>query len=411
MHIVNYDSDIHAPYGVFKSRLFMFADPSSKYFQSPLQHGVLVWLNFHRDMVLLPRAGTYGFVARLEPSQELRVTKIDILFHHRLDSHSKNSHVSGFDSHSRLVYKVKNEEGILKTWDLNALLEIAEGHNYGKLKAKLSRILPQQKDYRLCLHGFKKWATKKVDGHWTVTMGETETSECVNDTVIEITSMGRQSHEQQNGKQLNCQNVIPYSGQYYRNLKCLLSDSTLRHYTYDVTSTNVPTFLKQIFTNLGDDLKGLFRSYYTYKIERNDNITKDSFKVDVTFPLAAHEVNVEVATTEQTYEFSGVPLKYWDWFKVAPESTTYSLGLIEKYENGEIDYCIIQNDRRYLNKQSVLEEVPNEWTLYLASDSEGHDHVYLKQIDHKIVRYKLLSVVLSFNTCFRRLNWLMVIIL
>ncbi|KAJ3656817.1 hypothetical protein Zmor_015863 [Zophobas morio] len=383
LYLVNYDSDIHAPYGVFKNRLHMFADPSSKYFHSPLQHWAMAWLNFHRDIVLLPRPGTYGFVARLEPSSQFGVTNIDFALSQIFEYASNSSHVPGVDLHFHLVYSVKKHDQILKTWDLDALTEIASGHNYGSLKLKLSRIIPKQKGFRVCVEGYKKWAPEEVNGHWGITMGESDNGECVNDTVIDISSNGRRSLEQKSGKykHSSCQNVVPYSA---HDMKCLISHTTLRHYTYEVTSTNVPPRLKQIVTNLGEDLKSLFNQYYSYKIAHNENITQDSFKVDVTFPLAAHEINVEVATREQTYEFSGIPLKYWDWFKITPESTTYSLAFIEQYENGDIDHCIIQSDRRQLNQKSVSEVVPNEWTLYVANNLESHDHVYIKRLDDKI---------------------------
>ena len=274
------------------------------------------------------------------------------------------------------------------------------GHTINNLKMHITRIVPGQKDYKICVDGVKKWTQKGVEGHLNVGMSQTSDGKCVkDDTVIDVTMTGRQSQEQLEGhhKYASCEHISPYSLQHKHSLQCLAGHTTARHYVYNVKTTNVPTEFRKWFVHLWDTIKGYYMPYYVFEDEHNENIGDHNLRVDVVYPMQEQEMNIRMTSPQHVYKLIGVPTHYWKWCGLSPDSMEYSDGFQLAHDLGFVDHCQVELTHYHANHHQVQEPVPTEWTLYVGNVAQNPQKaVYVKRVaNDELVSVHILTKLLT----------------
>ena len=370
--------------------------------ESPLIHFLKSCANFHQHIILLPKPGVYGFMGRLEPSHHHAVSNIDLSLRLHSEPTTEDSHYYTPKTKwsTRATYSVKNQEKSLKTWDINTIVDMNPGHTINNLKMHITRIVPGQKDYKICVDGVKKWTQKGVEGHLNVGMSQTSDGKCVkDDTVIDVTMTGRQSQEQLEGhhKYASCEHISPYSLQHKHSLQCLAGHTTARHYVYNVKTTNVPTEFRKWFVHLWDTIKGYYMPYYVFEDEHNENIGDHNLRVDVVYPMQEQEMNIRMTSPQHVYKLIGVPTHYWKWCGLSPDSMEYSDGFQLAHDLGFVDHCQVELTHYHANHHQVQEPVPTEWTLYVGNVAQNPQKaVYVKRVaNDELVSVHILTKLLT----------------
>jgi hypothetical protein len=392
-----YDSSQYATNGSFYHQMYLFTQSHSSHSESPLRHLWMSYANWHQYCVLLPEPGTYGFIVRVEPSHQHSVSNIDLSLRLHSDATVDDDYYYAPKGKwsTRMTYSVKNQETSLKTWDVNAILDMNSGHTHNTVKMHVTRIVPGQKDYKVCVDGIKKWTESGVEGHLNVAMSQTPDGKCVkDDTVIDVTMTGQQSHEQEQGhhKYGSCEYVNYYAIAHYHTTQCLVDHTTVRHYVYNVKTTNVPTEFKKVFAHWWDHVKSHYMSYYVFEDEHSDNIADQNLKVDVMYPMQVEEVNLHVTTPQHVYKLTGVPTHYWKWFGVAPDSVEYPEWFQYLHQVGFVEHCTVHHNHYHLNHHDIREAVPNDWTLYVGNAVQNPQKaVYVKQVGDDEIGVKVVD--------------------
>ncbi|EFA03647.1 hypothetical protein TcasGA2_TC013741 [Tribolium castaneum] len=396
-HVAVYDSDRYVTNGSFQHLLHLFTQSHHRHSETPLSHVLTSWANWHQYVLLLPRSGTYGFITRIEPSHQHPVSNIDLSLRLHSEPASEETHYYAprIKWSSRVTYAVKNHDTSLKTWDVNAIFDINPGHTVNNLKMIVTRIVPGQNDYKICVDGVKKWTDKGVTGHLNVAMSQTPDGKCVkDDTVIDVTMTGEKSHEQQEGhhKYGTCEYISPYSVPHWHTLECLVDHTTVRRYVYNVKTTNVPSEFKKVFAHWWDHLKGYYVSYYHLEDEHNDHIGDHNLRLDIHYPMEEETVNVHVTTPQHVYSLTGVPTHHWRWVGLSPDSVEYSKSFQYLHDSGWVDHCVVHVDHHRLNQHDVHETVPNDWTLFVGNGAQNPTMgVYIKRVANDEIAVRVVD--------------------
>lgn len=386
-----FDSSRHFSNGTHSAINDRFLSADLKQFGSPWTHLLLAAAHRQHYMINVPTTGTFGYLVKMEPSTKYGITSKDLSMRLNSETSDKSFFYSPDQKWSgRLTYSIKSNEQSLRTWDINAIVDLKAGHTINNLKMHITRVVPGKQDYKICVDGGKKWSDEGVTGHLNIAMSETADGKCVkDDTVIDVTMTGELSNEQKDGhyKYGACEYVIPYSKPHYHTMHCLIDHTTVRHYTYKVKTAQVPTEFSNMFAETWDYFKAHHLPYYQYIIEHNDDVEKHAFKVDVTYPMQIDEVDLAITTPEHQYKLTAVPISvFWKSVGFTPDSMVYSKVFEYMHDVGLVDHCVIHHENHALNGHSYDEVLPEEWTLYVG-DSEEHPHkaVYVKQIEKKLV--------------------------
>lgn len=383
--VVVFDSMHHISNGTYKHLMHMFAQPWTKNTDNPISHHILTVLNWHTYLHLMPIEGNYGIMYRTEPSNQYDVSNIDLSVRLNFE-HVESDYVytPATKLNARLTYAVKNKEQSLKTWDMNAVLDLNNGHTVNNLKMQLTRIVPGQKDYKICVDGVKKWTNKGVSGHLNIAMSQSADGKCTkDDSVVDVTMTGEPSEEQlsHEHKYGSCQYPIPYSIPHYHTLHCLVSHTTVRKYMYNVKTTNIPTQFKHYLLKVWDHVKGFYMDHYEHEEQHNEDIGENNFKVDVLYPMQGSEVDMYFSTPQHQYSLTAIPTQQLHWWGLMPDSKYYPKQFVYLHKYNVLDHCEIHHDHMHFNQKKMQKEIPSEWTLYAGNADKNPQHaVYVKQL-------------------------------
>lgn len=393
-HIAVYDAEptLHVTNGSYNAWLRLFGIKYTKNYMTPLDHWILTQINMYSYLMHQPRVGVHGYMAKMAPSTEYPVTHIDISL--RLTPEIKrdvNILTPALTVNGRITYAVKNAEKAMKTWDVNSVLEFNSGHTQNNWRMQLTRIIPGQNDFKVCLDATKKYTNVNVIGHMNVAMSHSADNKCTKDeTVMDIVMTGTQLKEQMNKHHIY--GACSYPRSYFvrpddHTMSCLSSYTTLRQYIYNIKMNNVQSEFKKMMQEWMDYIKGSYMSHYTFISEHEHDIPEHNMKVKVEYPLVGDMMDVMVMGSQNGFKLEGIDTKELSWFGAYPDNTHYSKMFMFMHAVGLTNVCIVQND-------VVLDHYHHHWPHHLTTDWTlviGDDHqkmfgVFAKKIDeHKMV--------------------------
>lgn len=171
-HVVVFDSNQHASNGSFHHRLHLLLNPFTKSCDNLWDYVKLSVFNVHKWLEHSAHPGHYGLYVRVEPSTEYHANHLDLAVRWDHEIHHNYLYEPAQKLNTRATYSVKNHEKSLKIWDATMVLDLNHGHTVNNLKAHFTRIIPGQKDYKVCVEGGKKWTAEGVSGHLNVAMSQ-----------------------------------------------------------------------------------------------------------------------------------------------------------------------------------------------------------------------------------------------
>ncbi|KAF2880059.1 hypothetical protein ILUMI_26128 [Ignelater luminosus] len=387
-----YDSEVVPTQGDFFNLMTRVTSRDSKNYQTPYGHFLLSLDNWDTLLMLLPYPGTYGTLFKLVPSTENPVTQIDFTFRvNREYTPEKDQFLPGMKYNTRFTWALKNKEKAIKTWDMNAIFDTNPGHTLENTKVDITRIIPGQKDYKVCVEGTKKWTKDGVNGHMNVVMGQSADGKCDKDgATVEINMVGEQLEEQKTPFHVYevCQPYNHYFEADYHSLYCAAEHTSVRKYTYDIKTHNVPTEFKKMSHSVLDYFRHVYKRYYDYEYDHEEEVADDHVKVkfEYTMGVPGDAMNVEVITPHDVHEFTGIPaqgLMYWGFY---PDNTHYSELYMMMHDLGMMHTCIVHQDQvqHGLSERKHIEahHLTNEWTLYAGDAEKDCQHgIFLKKIE------------------------------
>lgn len=332
---------------------------------------------------------------KLAPSAEIPVTHLDLSLRTSQEvQRDEKLFTPKVSINSRATYSVKNMDRATRTWDVNANVELNSGHTNNNLKVQVTRILPGQKDYKVCVDGTVKYMVENITGHVSIATSQSTEPKCtVEETMMDITVDGHKTEEQHED------HVVYGLCSYPQNrflepdytLPCIAAQSTVREYVYDVKTTNVPSECKKTAMHLLDYIKGMYMSHYTHIAEHQEDVAENNLRVKVEFPVVGHQMNVEVVTHQQGWKLESIPVHDLPMLGGVgePESTHFSDLLMFMHSVGLMDVCVIHKDDVHHHHHSVQQHVTNDWELYWGDKVQNpYVGVYVKEVGGKLVSFR-----------------------
>lgn len=348
-----------------------------------------------------------GVILKISPSTEIPVTHLDLSLRMNQEiQRDENLFTPKVSFNTRATYSVKNVDKATRTWDVNVNAELNSGHTNNMMKVVVTRIVPGQKDFKICIDGTAKYGAENVTGHVNVATSQSTEPKCTADeTMLDITILGQKNKEQH--KDHVVYGVCSYPQNKFKQpdytLKCIAADTTLREYVADVKTMNVPSEFKKSAMHWLDYLKGMYMSHYTHVPEHQEDVEENNLKVKIEYPVVGHQVNVEVVSHQQAWKLESIHVHDVPLLASVgePESTHVSDLLMFMHSVGLMDVCKVHKDDVHHHHHTKLQQVTGEWELYWGDKVQNpHVAVFLKKVDEKLVISLLKACQTPFILCF-----------
>lgn len=395
MEVFDYEPSLRrVTNGSFLTRLRMLNIAHFKNFRTPLGHMFMTLRNLYSRIILRPIPGMHGLLVKIEPSKQIPATHVDLSLRLNHDiKRDDNLMTPAMTLNGRATYVLKNMEKTIKTWDLTTILEMNTGHTINNLKMQLTRMIPGQKDFKICLEGMKKWTKQGLTGRMNVAMSHSTEAKCSSDeTVVDISMTGEESDEQKDEHHVHGDCVYPRTYHVHPDdytIDCLASFTNIRKYTYIIKTTpvNLPTEFKRTFMLWMDHIKGNYISHYIRVPEHSEEVAENNLKVKVLYPLIDNEVDVEVLGPQEGFRFESLNLRELRWFGMYPDNLYYSDIYRFMHRIGLTDICMVHKDVLHFGRhhEGISHSLTNDWTLYMGDGKTGNKMfaVYIKKVDDK----------------------------
>lgn len=370
----------------------VLTEKRTKNYQTVLGYMYLVVRHMYFLKELLPTQGMHGYVIRAIPSTEIRITHIDISLRLTQDiKRDDNMFIPAMNLGGRITYVLKNEDKAVRTWDLNTVMELNKDHT-DNLKMDLTRIIPGQKDFKLCLEDMRKFVPDGVTGRMKLAMSQSSDAKCKEDeTILDVTSVGRISDERKREHRIHGACVYPRT--YHERpddytLRCLSSFSDIRAYEYDIKLTNMPIEFKKTLALWMDRIKGHYISHYTYLVEHEVDVPENTMKVRVEFPLVDDLLDVEVIMPKSGWRLEGIRRRELAWWGMEPDNMYFSDWFKFLHTVGLTDMCLVDNVRVRFGRDhwGITHQLPSDWTLIMGDGASADNKmfsVFAKKLDER----------------------------
>lgn len=334
----------------------------------------------------------------MTPSTETPVTHLDLSM--RLNQEIQRDEklfTPKITLNGRATYSVKNVDKALRTWDVNAISEWNSGHTNNNLKVVVTRIVPGQKDYKVCVDSTLKYGIENVTGHINVATSQSTEPKCNTDeTMLDITLVGQKTQEQHEDHVVY--GVCSYPQNIFLEpdytLNCIAAHTTLREYIYDVKTMNVPSEFKKTAMHWLDYLKGMYMSHYTHVPEHQEDVGENNLKVKIEYPVVGHQINIEVISHQQAWKLESIHVHDMPLLSSVgePESTHVSDWLLFMHSVGLMDVCKIHKDDVHHHHHTETQQVTDDWELYWGDKVQNpYVGVYLKKVEGKLVCFNFIA--------------------
>ncbi|CAH0557809.1 unnamed protein product [Brassicogethes aeneus] len=384
-----YDSEIAVSNGTFNHARHMFYQPYTKHFKTPFQHMFLSALNMDAYIDMMPMPKTHGLFVRVWPKNDVSNVDLTIRFDRTILSR-EFIYAPAMKVNAKVTYAVKNAEKSLKTWDMNAVWERNDGHSVNALKMVITRIIPGQKDYKVCVDGTRKWNLKGVTGHLNIGMGQSADDKCVlDDTTIEITMTGEKSEEQlapSEHSYHSCEYPMPYSVSSYKTMNCLYAMTSIRKYVYDIKTNKVPNEFKKNLIKVLDVVKSEHMPFFQWVDEHHEKIGEQNLKIEVTYPMSRSVVDIEVFTNQHLFSMTGLPISTWAFYGFHPDSLQYPKMMHVFHNMGKLHFSKIDMDSQVWNKISNKKD----WSMIIGNDAtKPTQALFVQEVSENVMGIKI----------------------
>ncbi|XP_077283219.1 uncharacterized protein LOC143909191 [Arctopsyche grandis] len=315
-----------------KQTIQTMLDYSNKNFERfPAVKPILALHNLWSSMILSPKTGMCGTGLMIKKSKNNPVTHIDLTVGIQTNTSSPKFE----ESDIKLAYYLKNDETLIKSWDVSFVSTEENNTEYDiKINAKSSK--PGKPNYRFCLDVVDKWGYNHMTSHWTALMGNDADGQCPKDeTKIKISMKAEMNKDLK-----EIQNSL---GQYFtlcddRNDKslgdCIQYLSSYRSYDIDVEYEKLSKSSKRWWTTISDFFKLTFSDEFVRMEHQEDSTKPGHVKITVNYPFFYDSINVSVVTPMESYRYDDVG---YDSLKWLPYVLPYSAFV--KYGDEMLIYC------------------------------------------------------------------------
>lgn len=360
--------------------------PIEEHSETIVGHVLNKWWNWWMHTIFHPHPGPEGVLYKYVQNKEHPITGYDLSFRfNREVKQEEYVHLPAMKYNLRATYVMKNEEKAVKTWDVNAIFDHNSGHTVNNVKMQISRIIPEQKPYKVCVEGTKKWSDEGVSGFVNVATTQASDGKCTkDDTIFHVTMVGEKSQEQITPyvSYKECESHMKVTDLHHQYVPCYLAHNTVRKYTYDVTTTNLPQAFKHKLMKYWDMYKGRYVQHYTFVEEPSEKVPEEHMKVVVEYPVIGDVYNAQLVTPNHEYHFDEIPLKYKQVFGFYPDSTHFSKIYLLMHHYGLVENCIVFNSTLKHNYEVAEYVVPTEWKMLVGDAAENAKYgVYVKRIE------------------------------
>lgn len=389
----------------------------TKSFSTPIEYIILLFGNAYTLLLLQPDLATHGLQFKATPIVESLVTQINLLFEFNIeDINQENEYLPGFRLITRFTYTLKNKEKTLQVYGVNTTVDINPGHTQRDIKMNITCTVPDQKDYKICLESNKRWIFDGVNSKTSVAMVQSSNDECnKDDTLIDVTVIGKQSEEQKSPYYLydSCK---PYLDDYHF-LNCLSEHTSIRDYTYNIKTINLPVEYKRYFLIALNYLKRRYSTFHQEIPKDGESNMKDDIEVALKY-VSPSKVNIKVNTSSEIHHLVGIPINELTYWLLYPDNSHYSELYLMMHRVGLVHVCTINKNHIEHNFNQQIHftnhETSTEWTAYVK-DLNAQNVILLKIVEetnnYVSYLYKVCILVYYLLFVFRLYELLMEIVL
>lgn len=334
----------------------------------PVMNLLLSIRNLWSRLVLLPGFGTSGFITRALPSAVNPVSHIDLSFRYNQElNREENVHLPSSRINTRATYSVKHNDSLLKTWDVNTIVDLNPGHTVSNVRVQIGKIVPDQKDFRICIDGTKKWVKAGVSGHISIAIGSSTDNKCPkNETLIDINMTGAPDKKLMYYDKCNLEHLYePYLDDqqmsHYLSSDCIQRHTSIRKYVYDIKATKVPQYLAAKLTTL----TRLYVPYYT-EVQRVSPVEENSLKVIIDY-TPDNEIDLKILGSQEEYNITGIRIR-----GIQSDNYHYSRKFMALERFGLIKSCFVNNQKLLNALNNVIDkEIGDDWVNYVMDNAEN----------------------------------------
>ncbi|KAF2882402.1 hypothetical protein ILUMI_23772 [Ignelater luminosus] len=378
-----YDSETPITKGKLQNLFDRLSTPNTKSFSTPIEYMVLLFGNAYTLLILQGDPSTHGLKFKATPIVESLVTQVDLLFEFNVENiNQENRYLPGFKLNPYFTYTLKNNEKVLQVYAVNTIIDVNPGHTQRDIKMNLTRTIPGQNDYKIWLESNKRWMSDGVNSKTSIAMGQSTNEK----TLIDVAMVGKRFEEQKTPYYVY-EICGPYSneeGNDFHSLNCLLEHTSIRDYTYNIKTTNLPPEYKRYSLIILNYLKRWYSIFHQEIAKNSENSVEDDIEVTLQY-VSAHEVSIKVNTLSEIHDFVGIPINELTYWLFYPDNTHYSELYLMMHRMGLMHVCTINKSHieHSLNQQvySINHETPTEWTSYVNGLEGVHNAILLKRIE------------------------------
>ncbi|XP_046414764.1 uncharacterized protein LOC124176922 [Neodiprion fabricii] len=362
-----------------------------------------------------PERGMCGYIMKVEPSAVYPTSEFTVSMHFDHDIPISKK-LSLFPAEKyRFDATFETTAAITKaprqTWTVKGQFSSPEGHVNDHLRLHVTRIIPGQKNLKICLDNYNSYPTTQIDPfdqiqfpkqksytNLTLFVGETEDDACVDDGIsVMITGKAQLSDEQREGYKNAkdyglCQKDVDNPSYLYaetsiipRTPNCLsetIQRTTLRKYIYSISYANISgEFLSGMYLFL-DYLRLDSLQYLTYDISRKS--LPGHIEVSMEYSMNDKFLNLTILNPTYGEIYTGIEEDDDEGWTYLMENTLFSSSFLDDIREKNLKFCTIYPDV-LLDADGGVHKivVPGEWTLLTGDHVDHLFAVFVKSIEPK----------------------------
>ncbi|XP_008543209.1 uncharacterized protein LOC103568231 [Microplitis demolitor] len=395
---------------------------------SLLLHSILGIRQQFKNIILSPQMGSCGGIVKIKPSIIYPTSHVDLALKVNFNDIDRRTpsllNENKLDVHGTLDVIADSTNSSKQSWDLKMNINTSRGHLKNGLKVQLKRVIPGEKNLKICIDGQKIYpaipddplkvgrTVEETNGKLTFSMDHADDDLCHrNETLITITVKGELTDEQKklftkesiNGacyKDMNNPLYKISSILLPKTVNCLneaIRHTTLRKYTLHVAHKQVPRNIISKIFEFEDVIKSIALPNIKYT---NNNYTEPgSAKIIIQFPMDYQSVNMSVITPFRSYDLIDVDLNVESnpprlngfgpdyekhlWFPL--DNTRFNVEFLGLYSLDMIKICsLYPKVVLTLDGGEIPYSIPTEWTLVSGDYIYKNFAIFVKNINDKL---------------------------
>jgi len=177
------------------------------------------------------------------------------------------------------------------------------------------------------------------------------------------------------------------------SLDCYMARDTMRKWTYDFQTFNMPKEFKTYMRGAYEWMKFRYMKYLSKYDEASMEMEPNTWKVVHEYPLIGGKVDLHVYTPENDFKFSGIPHWKHPYYRYHMMSTEHFSPMFKfMHSMGWTQVCEIYQDQIYNTTMDAVPYImPNEWTMYWGDAATDSKHgVWMKNLKGEDAAMKMM---------------------